>query len=63
MGSTLKKMFDYQRFEGNRDLQQVIDSVHAKYGVRELEMSDMETVYAAGVPEIPTKRSPKKQEN
>lgn len=63
MGSTLKKMFDYQRFEGNRDLQQVIDSVHAKYGVRELDVSDMETVYAAGIPEILNNKKPKKQEN
>lgn len=63
MGSTLEKLFDYQRFEGNRDLQQIIDSVHAKYGVRELDMSDMETVYAAGIPDIPVNKKPKKQEN
>ena len=48
-------MFDYQKFAGNRELQQVIDSVHAKYAMRELDLSDMEMVSAAGIPELPEK--------
>jgi len=36
MEKKLTQLFGYQRFEGNRDLQQVIDSVHAKYAAREL---------------------------
>ena len=56
MERKLKTLFDLQKFEGNRDLQQVIDSVHAKYAVRELSLDDMETVAAAGVPELQNKQ-------
>ena len=58
--SILNKLFDYQRFEGNRELQQVIDSVHSRYTVRELNPDELETVYAAGSPVLPKK--PEKQE-
>lgn len=51
MESRLGKIFDYQRFEGNRALGQVIDGVHARYGVRELNLDELETVAAAGAPE------------
>ena len=50
MEGKLKALFDYQKFEGNPALQQVIDSVHARYSVRELSLDDMEWVSAAGVP-------------
>ena len=50
MSNVLKQLFDYQRFEGNQDLQKVIDSVHAKYAVRKLSMDDLEYVAAAGTP-------------
>ena len=56
MENKLKQLFGYQRFEGNRDLQQVIDSVHAKYAVRELALDDLEMVNAAGMPELPDKQ-------
>ncbi len=56
MDNKLKQMFGYQRFAENRDLQQVIDSVHAKYATRELALNDMEMINAAGVPELPDKR-------
>ena len=56
MERKLKALFDLQKFDGNRDLQQVIDSVHAKYAVRELSLDDMEYVAAAGVPELQDKR-------
>ena len=55
MESKLRQLFDFQKFEGNSELQQVIDSVHARYAVRELSLDDMEFVAAAGVPEIPDK--------
>ena len=55
MSRTLKQLFDYQRFEKNPELQQVIDSVHERYARRELSMDDMEMVNAAGVTEIPDK--------
>ena len=55
MERKLSKLFDFQKFEGNRELQQVIDSVHAKYAVRTLSLDDMETVAAAGTPEIQDK--------
>lgn len=53
MSRTLKQLFDYQRFEGNRDLQQVIDSVHARYAKRELDLDEMDMVAAAGMPVKP----------
>ncbi len=36
MENILTSLFDYQSFEGNRDLQRVIESVHSRYAVREL---------------------------
>ena len=56
MENKLKQLFGYQKFEGNKELQQVIDSVHAKYATRELALDDMEMVNAAGTPELPDKR-------
>ena len=50
MENKLKALFDYQKFEGNAELQSVIDSVHSRYAVRELSMDEMEWVNAAGVP-------------
>ena len=44
MENKLKQLFGYQRFEENRELQQVIDSVHAKYAKRELALDDLEMV-------------------
>lgn len=52
MERTLSNLFDYQKFEGNSDLQQVINSVHSRYAVRELSMDEMEWVNAAGIPEM-----------
>ena len=49
MENKLKALFDYQKFEGNAELQSVIDSVHSRYAVRELSMDEMEWVNAAGV--------------
>ena len=56
MSRTLKQLFDFQKFEGNRELQQVIDAVHAKYAVRELTPDDLEMVNAAGMPDLPEKK-------
>jgi len=56
MEKKLTQLFGYQRFEGNRDLQQVIDSVHAKYAARELALDELEIVNAAGMPELPDRR-------
>ena len=55
MERKLSKLFDFQKFEGNRELQQVIDSVHAKYAVRTLSLDDMEAIAAAGTPELQEK--------
>ena len=56
MERKLEGLFDYQKYEGNANLQQVIDAVHAKYARRELDLDDTGMVYAAGVPELPEKR-------
>ena len=55
MENKLKALFDFQKFDGNTDLQQVINSVHSRYAVagnksRELKLDEMEWVAAAGQP-------------
>ena len=57
MENKLKALFDFQKYEGNADLQRVIDSVHSRWSVsgnrssrRELSLEDMEFVNAAGQP-------------
>ena len=51
METTLRRLFDYQKFEGSRTLQQVIDNVHTRYAARELDLNEMMFVAAAGAPE------------
>ncbi len=51
MESLLGRLFEYQRFEGNAALAAVVDEVHARFGLRELQTEEMEYVSAAGVPE------------
>ena len=53
MEKKLFRMFDRQKFEVNKDLQQIIDIVHARYDARELTLDDMEWVNAAGEPTPP----------
>ena len=61
MEKRLKQLFDYQKFEGNSDLQLIIDSVHARYGVKELSMDEMEFVSAAGTPDALKKKEQGKE--
>ena len=35
MDKKLKAMFDFQDFDGNYDLQQVINQVHARYNMKQ----------------------------
>lgn len=59
MERKLSKLFDYQKFEGNASLQSVIDSVHRRYAIKELDDDDLFYVAAAGVPDQRLKkRSP-----
>ena len=55
----LYQLFDYQKFQGNPDLQQVIDSVHARYTRRQLSLEDLEYVNAAGAPYLPDQEKKK----
>ena len=48
MEKTMRQLFDYQKFAGNTALQGVIDSVHARYATRELNLEEMTWVSAAG---------------
>ena len=54
MESKLKRLFDFQKFQGNKELAGVIDAVHARYAsnprARELSMDELELVNAAGSP-------------
>jgi len=47
MNTTLKGLFDYQKFEGNARLAAMISDVESRYGVA-LDDSDLEFVNAAG---------------
>ena len=57
MERKLKNLFDFQKFEGNSDLQQIIDSTHSRYAVKELSLDEMEWVAAAGVPEMNNRKN------
>ena len=62
MEKKLRKLFDFQRYEGNASLQSVIDDVHSRYAKRELDMDDMEWVNAAGSSDSPEKKRMKLEE-
>ena len=51
MENTLAYLFDFQKFEGSQVLQDVIDEVHSRYAMKELDLEDMQFVAAAGVPD------------
>ncbi len=58
MEKKLSALMDYQKFEKNAALEQVISSVHARYAlagsafrIRELNLDEMEMLSAAGMPE------------
>ena len=59
MEKELSRLFDFQKYEENAALQQVIDAVHARYARRELDLDDMEWVNAAGSPEVQLRRNAK----
>ena len=51
METMLTRLFEYQTFEPCASLQQVIDSVHARYSSRSLDIDDLKWVSAAGNPD------------
>ena len=50
MERVLSRLFDFQKFQENPDLQREIDAVHDRYAVRELSLDEMEMLAAAGAP-------------
>lgn len=56
MEKKLSQLFDFQKFEGNRELKSVIDSVHARYSRIALDDDDVCSVAAAGAPEAGKKK-------
>lgn len=58
MEKKLRALFDFQRFEGNAELQKAIDSVHSRYASCELSLDELDMVSAAGMPH----RDPKEKE-
>ncbi len=54
----LHRVFDFQRFAGNKRLQAVIDAAHERCETRELDEDELEFVSAAGVPEPPERGHP-----
>ena len=64
MEGRLKALMDFQKYEGNADLQQIIDSVHSRYAVQELNLDEMEWVAAAGNPNgNPANRNGRKEQD
>ena len=57
MEKKLKQLFDFQKFAAHPELQSVIDSVHSRYETRELSMDEMDMVFAAGVSQLPDKKT------
>ena len=53
MEKKLFRLFDYQKFERNVELQQMIDETHARCRTRALSLDEMEWVNAAGEPTPP----------
>ena len=59
MENKLRALFDYQKFEQNKDLQNVIDRVHARYRsstARMLDDDEADMVAAAGMPDPAMKK-------
>ena len=50
MEKLLTSLFDFQRFEKNRELQSIIDEVEQKYGVTEMTDDELDLLAAAGDP-------------
>lgn len=63
MERKLSTLFSFQKFEGNADLQKIIDATHARYAVRELDVDEMEWVSAAGIPEVNVRKDGKDAEH
>ena len=53
----LTRLFDYQKFQRNADLDRLIEAVHSRCAIRELSMDDAGQVNAAGMPYLPVKDS------
>ena len=61
MEKKLQQLFDFQKFEENAELAKVIDSVHARYRRRKLDLDELEYVNAAGSGDyIPPKKEQEK---
>ena len=64
MEKKLSLLFDYQKFVNNKDLQHVIDAVHARHSGRMLSDEEVELVAAAGVPGMTSnQKTPWQDEN
>lgn len=55
MEERLRRLFDYQKFEGNEKLQEVIDGVKSRVEMVPLSDDDLDNVAAAG--DIPVRYS------
>lgn len=58
MENVVRRLFDFQRFERNADLQRIIDDVHTRYTMKELRLDDLTMVAAAGVPAAGCQKDP-----
>ncbi len=58
----LRTLFDFQRFAGNKDLEEVISETESHYG-RALSDDELSYVSAAGVPSMMNIRESDKDKN
>ena len=64
MRGALKALFDYQKFEKNRELQSIIDSVNSRFPTRKLSDDEADLVAAAGLPETALlRKNPQKKDD
>ena len=64
MDERLSLLFDYQSFEQNAELQDVLDGIYARFPSRQLSDDEADLVAAAGLPGVDLlRKKPQKKEN
>ena len=61
MEEKLSRLFDYQKFESNDKLSQVIQKVESKYPNATLQLSDDELSLVAAAAKLPMRKEQKKR--
>ncbi len=60
MENKVSRLFDFQRFAPNEDLEKIISDVESRYAVDKHELSDEDLSFVAAAGDITTGRRPDK---